>query len=128
MKLLKVFLWLIALHSFCVGLGLMLIQLVHYDLFGFENYQGNFFKIQAGAFHLVMVIAYVMAARDPVKNKPMIVFSILAKFTATVFLLSYAFFGDMVWMVLVSGFADLLMGLILLVFYRKLDTLNPGQY
>ena len=127
MKLLKVFLWLVALHSFCVGLGLMLIPLEYYDIFGFADYQGNFFKIQAGVFHLVMVMAYVMAALDPVKNRMMIVFSMLAKFTATIFLLSYAILGDMIWMVIVSGIADFLMGLILLAFFRKLDSLSLSQ-
>ena len=119
MQYLKVFLWLVALHSFCVGLGLMLVPLEYYDFFGFGEYQGNFFKIQAGVFHLVMVIAYAFAARDPVKYRVMILFSILAKFSATIFLIGYYIFGEAVWMVIVSGIADFLMGLILLAFYRQ---------
>ena len=121
MKYLKIFLWLVAIHSFCVGLGLMVIPLEHYDLFGFEDYQGDFFKIQAGLFHLVMVIAYVFAALDPVKYRVMILYSIIAKFAATLFLISYSIFGEPVWMVIVSGIADFIMGLILLAFYRKLN-------
>ena len=124
MRYLRIFLWLVAIHSFCVGLGLMLIPLEYYDIFGFGNYHGNFFKIQAGVFHLVMVLAYLFAAMDPVKHRVMIIFSILAKFTATIFLLGYSFFGDMIWMVLVSGIADFLMGLILLFFYLKLNSLE----
>ena len=124
MKYLKLYLWLVALHSFCVGMGLIFIPLSYFDLFGFGNYQGDFFKIQAGVFHMVMVIAYVMAAIEPVKNRMMIVYSIFAKFTATLFLLSYTIFGSMIWMVLVSGIADCIMGLILLGFYRKLNLRN----
>ncbi len=124
MRYLKIFLWLVAIHSFCVGLGLILIPLEYYDLFGFGNYQGNFFKIQAGIFHLVLVIAYVFAALDPVKYRVMILFSILAKFIATFFLIGYSLFGEMVWMVLVSGIADFLMGLILLTFYLKMNSME----
>lgn len=124
MKYLKIFLWLVALHSFCVGLGLMLIPLEYFDFFGFGEYQGNFFKIQAGVFHLMMVIAYVFAALDPAKYRVMILFSILAKFSATLFLISYSIFDEAIWMVIVSGIADFLMGLILLGFYRKLDSFS----
>ena len=120
MKSLKVFLWLVALHSFCVGMGLILIPLAYYDMFGFGNYRGDFFKIQAGVFHLVMVMAYSLGAYDPVKYRVLIIFAILAKFTATFFLLGYSLFIDMIWTVLVSGIADALMGLILLGLYRKL--------
>ena len=126
MKYLKVFLWLVALHSFCVGMGLILIPLAYYDMFGFGNYQGDFFKIQAGVFHLVMVTAYILGAYDPVKYRVLIIFAILAKFTATLFLLGYSLFIDMIWTVLVSGIADALMGLILLGLYRKLDNKNKA--
>lgn len=122
MKYLRIFLWLVASHSFCVGFGLMLIPPDCLGIFGFEGYQGNFFKIQAGIFHLIMVTAYITAAIDPVKYRIMVLFSILAKFTATAFLLSFTLFGDMVWMVLVSGLADFLMGLILLTYYRGIPS------
>jgi len=121
LRLLKIFLVLVAIHSFCVGLGLILIPLDNFDLFGFSGYSGNFFKIQAGVFHIVMCGAYVSAARDPVRNRVMIQFSIFAKMTATVFLLSYAFFMDMVWMVLASGIFDFLMGLVLIWFNKGLN-------
>ena len=120
LKLLKIFLSLVALHTCCVGVGLIVIPLEYYNFFGFEGYQGIFFKIQAGVFHIVMCGAYIPAAIDPAGNRILIRFSIFAKFTATVFLFSYAFIMEMIWMVLVSGIADFLMGLILVWFYRKL--------
>ncbi len=119
-KLLKIFLALIAIHSFCVGLGLILIPLDYYEFFGFTAYSGNFFKIQGGVFHIVLCGAYVPAALDPVGNRVMIRFAIFAKFTATVFLTGYAVFIDMVWMVLASGIFDFLMGLILVWFHKGL--------
>jgi hypothetical protein len=120
LKLLKIFLILVAIHSFCVGLGLILIPLDYFDLFGFYGYNGNFFKIQAGVFHIVMSGAYVSAARDPVRNLVMIRFAIFAKMMATVFLISYAVFIDMVWMVMASGVFDFVMGLVLIWFFRGL--------
>ena len=116
LKVLKVFLILVTIHSFCVGLGLILIPLEYYDLFGFQAYSGNFFKIQAGVFHIVMCGAYVPAAINPVGNRIMVRYAIFAKMVATVFLVSYACFVDMVWMVLVSGIFDFLMGMVLVWF------------
>jgi hypothetical protein len=40
---------------------------------------------------------------------------------ATLFLLIYAVFIDMVWMVLASGVFDFLMGVVLIWFYRGLQ-------
>ena len=118
LKLLKIFLILVAIHSFSVGLGLILIPLDYFDLFGFYGYSGNFFKIQAGVFHIVMCGAYVSAAQNPVRNRNMIRFAIFAKMMATVFLISYAAFIDMVWMVMASGLFDFVMGLVLIWFLR----------
>jgi hypothetical protein len=125
LKLLKIFLALVALHSFCVGVGLITIPIEYFDFFGFEGYRGAFFKTQGGVFHIVMCGAYIPAALNPVKNINLVRFSVFAKFTATIFLLSYAFLSEMAWMVLVSGILDFFMGLILFWFYRKLRRM-PG--
>ncbi|HEC42941.1 MAG TPA: hypothetical protein ENI20_08960 [Bacteroides sp.] len=119
-KLLRVYLFLVAAHSFCVGVGLSALPIEYFGFFGFEGYQGDFFKIQAGVFHFVVCGAYIPAAINPAKNRSLILFSIFAKFTATVFLLLYALFAEMIWMVLASGIFDFLMGLILIWFYRKI--------
>jgi hypothetical protein len=120
LKLPRIFLVLVALHYFCVGLGLILIPLDYFDLFGFSAYSGNYFKIQAGIFHIVMCGAYVSAALEPVGNRIMIRFAIFAKMIATLFLFSYAVFIDMIWMVLASGIFDFLMGLVLIGFNKGL--------
>lgn len=119
-KILKVFLVLVTIHSFCVGLGLILIPIDAYEFFGFYGYHGSFFKIQAGVFHIVMCGAYVSAALDPAGNRIMIRFAIFAKMVATVFLISYAVFIDMVWMVTASGVFDFIMGLVLIWFLMGL--------
>ncbi|MCK4855847.1 MAG: hypothetical protein KAT31_16320, partial [Bacteroidales bacterium] len=73
-----------------------------------------------GVFHIVMCGAYALAAYDPDGNRVMIRFSIFAKMLATVFLISYAVFIDMVWMVLASGIFDFVMGLFLIWFLKGL--------
>ena len=126
-KLLKVYLFLVAVHTFCVGVGLIVIPLENYGFFGFEGYQGNFFKIQAGVFHFMMCGAYIPAAINPIRNRLLIQFSIFAKLSATVFLLSYALFVNMIWMVLASGIFDFLMGLALIWFNGRIFQGNDAE-
>jgi hypothetical protein len=118
-KLFRVFMILIALHSFSVGLGLIIIPFEYFGFFGFEGYEGNFFKIQGGVFHIVMCGAYIPAAIHPVRNIMLLRYSIFAKFTATLFLFSYCLLVEPVWMVLVSGGMDFSMGILLVWFNRR---------
>jgi hypothetical protein len=111
----------VSIHSFSVGLGLIIIPLEYFGLFGFEGYTGNFFKIQGGVFHIVMCGAYLPVAINPLKRIVLLRFAIFAKFTATVFLLSYCLLAEPVWMVWLSGLFDFLMGLILFWFYRRIS-------
>ena len=124
LKVFRIFLYLVAIHTFCVGIGLIFMPLDIYGFFGFEGYQGNFFKIQAGVFHLVMCGAYIPAAINPQGNRSLLLFAVFAKFTATVFLISYSLFRESIWMVLFSGIFDFLMGLVILWFYLRL--IRPG--
>jgi hypothetical protein len=116
--LLKVLLYLIALHSFCVGLALIVLPLSTLESFGYEGYAGNFFKAQGGIFHIVMSIIYLIAARDIDKNRILIYITLTAKFIATVFLLGYYFIFEQIWMVLASGIGDFLMGICVLLLWR----------
>lgn len=116
--LLSVLLYLIALHSFCVGLALIVLPLPVLEYFGFEGYAGSFFKAQGGIFHVVMSIIYFIAARDVDKNRILIYLTLTAKFIATIFLLGYYFIFEPVWMVLLSGIGDFLMGLCVLLLWR----------
>jgi len=111
----RLFLILVSVHSVCVGLGLIFIPLSAYDVFGFADYHGAFFKIQGGIFHLIMALVYFQASRDPLRNKGFVWLTIVAKFTATVFLFTFYLFAERIWMVLASGAGDLLMGLVVLV-------------
>jgi hypothetical protein len=124
--LLRVLLWLIALHSFIAGVLLIVLSPAQLAYFGFEI-QEKFFSTQGGVFHIVMCVAYVMGAEKPETSGQVIKFAISAKFIATVFLLSYYFFGNPIWMVLVSGVGDFFMGLVLLVVFLKFQKFLHAQ-
>jgi hypothetical protein len=120
-RILKIYLVLVALHSFCVGLGLIFMPTSQMAKMGF-NVSENFFPDQGGVFHIIMCIAYILPVIDVKKYYTFIVFTIIVKFIATVFLFIYFVFIDQILMVLVSGIFDFLIGLALLFilnWYKK---------
>ena len=86
---LSVLLWLVALHSLVVGLGLVLVPPETMQLFGYGPYQERFFSVQAGVFHFVLVVAYALAAARPRRFPGLLLLSVAAKFMATAFLALY---------------------------------------
>lgn len=110
-------LWLIALHSIGFGISLVILPISVIEFFGFRL-EEKFFAVQGGVFHIVVSLAYIMAALDPENSKKLIVLSCSAKFMATAFLVSYYFFVSHIFMVIFSGIADFLMGLAILFSYR----------
>ncbi len=115
-KLLKWVLWLVALHSIGFGISLIVLPIPVIEYFGFELAE-KFFAVQGGVFHIVVSLAYIMAALDLDKALKLIILSCTAKFMATIFLLSYYIFESHIFMVLFSGIADFLMGLAILLLY-----------
>jgi len=111
-KLLRIFLWLVAIHSFTVGIFLMFSPIEIIQFFGFRGYENNFFRAQGGIFHVVMSMAYIMAVAKHI-HRNLLWFSIFAKFTATIFLISYFVFVDQIITLLLSGLADFSMGIII---------------
>lgn len=115
-SLLRILLWLIAIHSCVAGILLILLGPEQLSIFGFDIHE-KFFSTQGGVFHIVMSIAYFMGAETIGKSNQIISFAIVAKFIATLFLLSYFLFKNHIWMVLISGIGDFLMGIVLLVVF-----------
>jgi hypothetical protein len=115
-KILQWFLWLIAIHSIGFGIALVILPIPVIELFGFHLAE-KFFAVQGGIFHIVVSLAYIMAATDLDNAKKLIILSCTAKFMATIFLLSYYFFVSHIFMVIFSGIADFLMGLAILLTY-----------
>jgi hypothetical protein len=117
-RFLILFLWLIALHSFIVGLFLILFPPGLLNRFGFEVTE-KFFPTQAGVFHLVMAAIYVFAIRRINRCVDLVQLSIFIKFLAAIFLFSYYFFIQGIGLVILSGAGDLLMGIILLILFIR---------
>lgn len=89
--------------------------------FGFPDYPVNFFRAQGGIFHIVLCIAYFFAAKKPINNYLMVKFSYIAKFIAFIFLSLYYFIEDHILLVLLSGIADLGMGIIIFVLSKNIS-------
>ena len=106
---LSFFLYLVGLHSILVGIGLIILPLSYFSLFGFDQVTEKFFPVQGGVFHIVMSIAYFLAGRDPVKNNVLVIFSIIVKLCATIFLIVFYFTISSTWMILLSAIADCFM-------------------
>ena len=111
-------LWIMAIHSFSVALGLMLLPTKLLPIFGFLGYSGRFFQMQSGVFHIVMAAAYLMAAYQIERSPGLVQFSIFAKIIAVAFLLTVFIFFTSGWTILLSAIVDGLMGLILFLLYR----------
>ncbi len=118
LRFMILFLWLVALHSFIVGLFLILFPPGLLNRFGFEVTE-KFFPTQAGVFHLVMAVIYVFAIRRIRVCVDLVQLSIFIKLLAAIFLFSYYFFISGIGMVILSGFGDLLMGIILLILFIR---------
>ncbi|MCF8373792.1 MAG: hypothetical protein K9H64_19375 [Bacteroidales bacterium] len=118
-KWLRIFITLIAIHSFCVGLSLMLLQSDWFALFGFAELNNRFFPVQGGVFHVVMAALYILSLRSKTCLAVLLPFIIGVKLFAFVFLISYYVFFEQLIVVLLSGIGDGFMGVILLVLYKR---------
>jgi hypothetical protein len=118
-NLLIITLWLIALHSISVGIGMIVLPSNVIKIFDIVPSEHRFFITQGGVFHLVMAIAYAMAALDIKTNKVLINYAIIVKFCATAFLLYYFICVNQFGIVFLSGIGDFCMGVLLLVINKK---------
>ncbi|MEJ2655862.1 MAG: hypothetical protein P8012_01535 [Desulfobacterales bacterium] len=124
-RLLSTVLWLVAFHSLAMGLILIAQPAALMHAAGFGSDCGHFFPAQGGVFHLLMFVVYLMGAIHIEKYYYFIVFSIFVKAVATFFLIIYCFAVEFKWVVLLSGIADGLMGLMIfmaLQFYLHAKT------
>lgn len=112
-KTLQTVLGLVAVHSIVMGLVLIIQPAALMELSGFNGDYEHFFPAQGGVFHLLMSVAYLTGATNIEKYHHFIVFSIFVKAVATFFLMMYCFAAEFKWIVLLSGIADCMMGLII---------------
>jgi hypothetical protein len=116
---LPVLLSLISIHSFLVGVGLILFPGELMEYIGFQFVHERFFQVQGGAFHIVLSICYILPVISYYNFKSLVIFSIIAKISATVFLFIYFLFFDSILCVLLSGFVDCTMAVLLLYVYHN---------
>jgi len=83
------------------------------ELSGFNGDYEHFFPAQGGVFHLIMSVAYLVGATHVEKYHHFIVFSIFVKAVATFFLMMYCLIAEFKWIVMISGIADCVMGLLI---------------
>jgi hypothetical protein len=116
---LQILLWLVAIHSLIVGLGLILHPPALFHKTGYAAIHEPFFPVQGGIFHLIMATGYALGAGRPETQRPLIPFAILVKLIATVFLLAYWLLIDRIVVVLVSGLVDGAMALAIALAYSQ---------
>ena len=117
-KILSTVLYLVALHSFLTGLALVVQPAWSLKLVGFSPICERFFPTQGGVFHILMAVAYVMGAVNAKKYHYVIVFAIIVKSAATLFLLTYCFVVEFKWIILLFGIGDGLMGLMMFLSFQ----------
>ena len=113
-------LWIFILHTCGVAISLFIFPSEYLTFLGLEGYRGRFFQTQAGLFHLVLGVAYLLALYQWQKAPPLIFFAVIAKSIAIVFLVLYYFFFEPAWIILFSAFGDGLLGIALLLLYTRL--------
>lgn len=106
---LSLLLWLVAVHSAVVGLGLIWQPAGLFARLGYAPVGEPFFPVQGGVFHVVMAVGYALAARDLPGNRCLVSFAIVVKAAATVFLVGYWLLKARLDVVLLSGIGDGLM-------------------
>ncbi|MHC1737168.1 MAG: hypothetical protein AB9882_04080 [Ignavibacteriaceae bacterium] len=127
LKYLKYFLWLVAFHSFAVGAGLIFMPGFMMEFLGFGICPERFFRTQGGVFHIAMAVGYAMAAYNPERFRCLVIFSIVVKFMATIFLFTYFVFVSSIFLILLSMVSDLVMGIIILYLFKKSESEKEGN-
>ena len=110
---------LVAVHSILMGLALIFQPAILMEWSGFKSGYERFFPAQGGVFHLLMAVAYLLGATDSRKYHFLIVFSVIVKAVATVFLIVYCITVEFKWIILVSGIGDGVMGMSIFIAFRR---------
>ncbi len=110
---------LVSIHSFLVGVGLILFPGELIEYVGFQFVHEKFFQTQAGVFHIILSIGYILPVINYNNFKNLVIFSIIVKIIAALFLFIYFLFFDSIVCVLLSGCGDCAMAVLLLYVYHN---------
>jgi len=108
---------LISLHTFAVGAGLFFVPTWALSFGGWETIPPPFFPRQAGIFHFILGMGYLVELR----KLGTVSLLVTAKTFAVFFLLGTAVFGGAPWFIPFAGVIDGLMALAALVMHRKVE-------
>jgi hypothetical protein len=108
---------LVALHSFSVGAMLFLVPQWTMGFAGWEHIDPVFFGRQAGIFHIVLAVAYVLEYQ----RYRGVSILITAKLIAVVFLAGATIVDPLPWAVWTSGLLDGLMAAVVWLVHRRVE-------
>jgi hypothetical protein len=114
-RLERVYVILVALHTFAVGAGLFFVPGWALRFGGWQVIPPLFFPRQAGIFHFILGIAYLEEHR----RSGGVSLLIMAKTFAVVFLLGATVLADVPWFVTAAGVGDGLMALVAWLLHRR---------
>ena len=106
---------LIAIHSVAVGILLMFLPRWSAAFGGWGGVEPLFFIRQAGIFHLVVAVGYLLEYH----HHRTVRLLVLAKSTAVVFLLAHTLLGAAPWAVPLSAAGDAAMALVIAWTHRR---------
>ena len=113
-------LYIISFHSLCVGAALMARPQKLMRRAGFASVNEPFFPVQGGMFHIIMAVGYALAGADLKFFAGLIIFSIIVKMLAMIFLIGYYLMFESKKIIFVSGVVDGVMGIFILYGYMYL--------
>jgi len=111
----RIYVILVALHTFAVGAGLFFLPAWALGVGGWQVIPPLFFPRQAGIFHFILGIAYLEEHR----RFGGVSLLLMAKTFAVVFLVGAALLADVPWFVPAAGVGDGLMALVAWLLHRK---------
>ena len=115
----------IAMHSVLVGITLVVAPDAVLEYFGFAPGGEEFFRIQAGVFHIAVAFVYT---RESMMQPTVMPQTAFIKCVAVVFLFTYYFMVDSIPVVLLSALTDGVMGALTIVGYRQTRQERLRQY
>jgi hypothetical protein len=112
---------LVALHSFAIGILLLWSPPWGFQLSGWDTVEPLFFPRQSGAFHIALAAGYLI---EHFRYRGILLL-LTAKVIATVFLFGSVIMGEHGWVVLFSGIADILMGIVVYLIHSQVQRTGP---
>jgi hypothetical protein len=98
----RVYVWLVALHTLAIGCALFLVPDWALRFGGWQDVPAPFFPRQAGIFHFILGIAYLVE----MERHRDVLLMVTAKTFAVVFLLGFFLASGAPWFVPLAGLGD----------------------